>query len=210
VQQIPAIWTMGSPLTFQGDHIQPDHSKIGIMAARHLLQRGHRHCALVGAQLGSPNSLMNFRNDSFQWAINEAGGKTEMYLDPKLVVRTSNEHLVDKERMRAIISTLSRLRPRPTALFVESDILVTPIYQFLSEAGIAPQRDIEVVTCNNERPYLSMIEPKLTVVDIQPQVLGHRTVDQLLWRIANLNAPAMRVMVAPVLVVNDPATTSSV
>lgn len=203
-QQVPTIWTMGSPLTFPGDHLQPDHSKIGILAARHLLERGHRHCAAIGTRLGSPNSLMNFRTDSFQWMIAEAGGKTDMLLDPDLVIRTSDEHAADRQRIAAIVARLGKLHPRPTALFVESDILVAPIYQSLTAIGITPQRDIEIITCNNERPYLSTVEPKLTVVDIQPQVIGRRTVDQLLWRVANANAPAMRIMVSPVLVVNDP------
>lgn len=203
-QQIPAIWTMGSPLTFQGDHIQPDHSKIGMLAARHLLERGHRNCALIGTQLGSPNSLMNFRNDSFQWTIAEAGGRTEMLLDPSLVIRTSAEHAVDKERMKALVAALNRVKLRPTALFVESDMLAASVYQQLSAAGIAPHSDIEIVTCNNERPYLAMIDPKPTAIDVQPQVIGRRTLDQLLWRIDNINAPAMRVMVEPVLVVNNP------
>ena len=203
-QQIPTIWTMGSPLTFPGDHLQPDHSKIGIIAARHLLERGHRHCAAIGTRLGSPNFLMSFRTDSFQWTIAEAGGKTEMLLDPGIVVRTTEEHAADRQRITALVNKLCQMNPRPTALFVESDILVAPIYQALTAAGVAPQRDIEIITCNNERPYLSMVEPKLTVVDIQPQVIGRRTVDQLLWRVANANAPAMRIMVSPVLVVNDP------
>jgi LacI family transcriptional regulator len=205
--QVPAVWTMGSPLAFHGDHVQPDHSKVGILAARHLLERGHRRCAVIGTRLGAPDSLMNFRNDSFQWTIAAAGGKAEMLLDPALVVRSRSEHLVEKDRIRGVVKAFSQIKPRPTALFVESDILIPPIYQQLIAHGIAPQQDVELVTCNNERPYLSMVEPKLTVVDIQPQALGRRTVDQLLWRIANLNAPAMRIMVAPVLVANAPAFT---
>lgn len=198
--QIPAVWTMGSPLHFHGDRVQPDHMVIGVIAGQHLLGGGHRRCALIGTSLGSPAALMSFRNDSFRWVIETGRGEVLTLLHPQVILRDTHEHKVNGPVLDALIEKLLQAEPRPTALFLESDMLAPGVYQRLIAAGLKPQKDIEIVTCNNEHPYLAALEPKPTVIDIQPQIIGRRTVDQLLWRASNLHAPLMRLMVEPILV----------
>jgi len=199
-QQIPTVWTMGSPLAFRGDHVQPDHMKIGCLAAEYLLQRGHRRFALIGTGPGSPAHMVGFRNDSFVWKVRQEGGDAHQLLSSALVRVEPGLHEVNGGVLNELIASFLRLTPRPEALFLETDILAPAVYQRLSAAGLRPQEDVEIVTCNNERPYLAPLEPKPTVIDIQAQVIGRRAVDQLLWRAANRHAPAMRLMVEPVLV----------
>lgn len=208
LQQLPTVWTMGSPLDFRGDHIQPDHMKIGSLAAEHLLRQGRRKCAVLGAKLGSPAHLMGFRSNSFQWTIQQGGGEVDLLLSPNLIRIAPGLHEVDGSTMASLMAEFLKISPRPQALFLEADILAPSVYQHLRIAGIKPQEDIEIVTCNNERPYLAPLDPKPTIIDIQPQVIGRRAVDQLLWRAANRHAPAMRLMVEPVLVA-DPSTASA-
>jgi DNA-binding LacI/PurR family transcriptional regulator len=203
LRQVPAVWTMGSPLDFHGDHIQPDHVRIGVLGARHLLKKGHRHCALIGSEGGSPAVQMQLRNEGFRWTIEAAGGNVLMLLDPQVIRRSADEHAVDTALLDGMVQQLVKTAPRPTALFLESDMLAPWVYKRLREAGIRPQQDIEIVTCNNEPPYLASLEPKPTIIDIQPQVIGRRTVDQLLWRLENRQAPLMRLMVEPLLVPHD-------
>jgi DNA-binding LacI/PurR family transcriptional regulator len=198
--QIPAVWTMGSPLHFHGDRVQPDHMAIGVAAGQHLLSQGHRHCALIGSSLGSPAALMSFRNDSFRWVVESGGGDVMMLLDTEVILRDTHEHKVNGPALDALVERFLQAQPRPSALFLESDMLAPGVYQRLTAAGLKPQRDVMIVTCNNEHPYLAALEPKPTVIDIQPQVIGRRTVDQLLWRTANLHAPLMRLLVEPILV----------
>jgi len=200
LRQIPAVWSMGSPLNFPGDHVQPDHIRVGVLGAEYLLHKGHRHCALIGSQIGSPAQQMNLRNDGFRWTITDAGGEVPMLLNSRLVRRGAHENEVDSELLSLAVAQLAAASPRPTALFLESDMLAPGIYQRLRRAGIAPQRDLEIVTCNNEAPYLAALDPRPTVVDIQPQVIGRRTVDQLAWRAGHLHAPPMRVMIEPIIV----------
>jgi len=201
IQQLPTVWTMGSPLDFRGDHVQPDHMKIGSMAAEYLLGKGCKRFAALGTGLGSPANLKGFRNDSFQWTVQQRGGKVQMLHSPDLVGIGPGIHEVNAKVLDTLLAALLK-GPRPDALFLESDILAPAVYQRLAAAGVRPQEDFEIVTCNNERPYLSPLVPKPTVIDIQPQVIGRRAVDQLLWRAANRHAPAMRIMVEPVLVTN--------
>lgn len=202
IQQLPTVWTMGSPLDFRGDHVQPDHMKIGTTAAEYLLQKGCKRFAAIGTGLGSPANLKGFRNDSFQWTVRQHGGTAQMLLSPNLIGMGPGMHEVNSRELETLIAEMLK-GPQPDALFLESDILAPAVYQRLAAAGIRPQEDFEIVTCNNERPYLSPLVPKPTVIDIQPQIIGRRAVDQLLWRSENLHAPAMRIMVEPVLVTTD-------
>jgi LacI family transcriptional regulator len=202
-QQLPTVWTMGSPLDFRGDHIQPDHMKIGSLAAEYLIKQGWRDCAVIGAKPGSPAHLMGFRIDSFRWTLQQAGGEAHMALSPDLIRIAPGLHEVNAEVMARLMQEILQRSPRPQALFLEADILAPLVYQQLRAAGLEPQKDIQIVTCNNERPYLAQLEPKPTIIDIQPQIIGRRAVDQLLWRISNRHAPAMRLMVEPVLVKNQ-------
>jgi len=202
LRRIPAVWTMGSPQNFQGDHIQPDHIHIGEIAARHALRQGHRECAIIGTHRGSAFRQMNLRNEAFRWAVEEAGGRVLSLLDPNIVRRGSQEHEIDTRLVRRLVDQIAHARPRPTALFLENDMLAPVAYQSLRATGLEPQVDIEIISCNNELPYLSALDARPTTVDIQPQVIGRRAVDQLLWRLDNLQAPPLKLLVEPVLVVH--------
>jgi len=202
-QQIPTVWTMGSPVEYRGDHVQPDHIKIGTIAAGHCLKHGLINCAAIGTQFGSPAFLVGFRNDSFLWTIRQQGGEANMLLSPDLVRIGTAVHEVNLSVVRNLVQTALASPRRPQALFLESDILAPAVYQELVSAGVRPQQDIEIVTCNNERPYLAPLQPKPTIIDIQPQIIGHRAVDQLIWRAANRNTPALRIMVEPVLIPSE-------
>lgn len=202
-QQIPTVWTMGSPLDFRGDHVQPDHMKIGIQAAEHVLRRGFKRCAVIGTKPGCPGYLVGFRNDAFRWSIEQHGGKVEMLLSPDLIRVGVGLHEVNGAVMAQLVAQLVNLETRPEAIFLEGDILAPALYQRLAVAGVQPQTEMEIVTCNNERPYLSPLDPKPTIIDVQAQIIGRRAVGQLIWRMANLHAPAMRVLVEPVLVPSE-------
>ena len=47
----------------------------------------------------------------------------------------------------------------------------------------------EIISCNNERPYLVGLSPKPAVIDIRVESIGRRGVEQLLWRLQHLEVP---------------------
>lgn len=197
---LPAVWVMGSPKQFSGDRIQPDHMQAGIMAANCALSHGHRHCALLGTGLGSPDASFLYRNDAFTWVIEQAGGKVEQLIDPQGMTITSQENSPNEPVVAALIDRLAAMNPRPTALFLQADVFAPSVYRLLLERGIRPQQDITIITCNNERPYLMGLRPQPVIVDLQAEFIGRRAVDQLYWRMKNPIAPGMRVMIEPLLV----------
>lgn len=200
LQKLPCVWVMGSPREFKGDHIQPDHTKIGILAAEYLLQKGHRHCAYLGSSEGSPGYHVGFRGATFRWAIEQAGGAVEMLIDPELLVVDREHNVPNEPVITKLFDRLAGLSPRPTAMMIQADMLAPMTYRLLQTRGVMPQKDMTVVTCNNERPYLISLFPPPVIIDLHAAAIGRRAVDQLLWRREHPNEPAMRIMLEPFLI----------
>src|SRR4051812_45460546 len=73
LRSIPTVWLMANrqkPLW--GDQVMPDNTAIGELAAKHLLQRGHRHVAYLSSGWGSWS--FEIRSLSFCTTIQDAGG----------------------------------------------------------------------------------------------------------------------------------------
>jgi DNA-binding LacI/PurR family transcriptional regulator len=69
--------------------------------------------------------------------------------------------------------------------------------------GLVVGRDLSVISCNNETPLLAGLYPQLTTIDIHANAIGRRTVDQLAWRIAHRDQPAMDVSLEPSVVAGE-------
>ncbi len=201
-----AVWVTGSIRRFEGDHVQPDHFSLGQMAASYMLAKGHRHCAYIGAPI-SPTYHVSLRGAAFQWWIEQEGGTVEMLVDPDIIVSTASEHRGNKEVLNKLIDRLLAATPRPTALMIQADLLTPSVYAILAERGVCPQKDLEILTCNNESAYLSHLTPRPVILDLQAETIGRRAVEQIRWRMNHPGEPAMRIMIEPLLI--DPGVSNS-
>jgi len=206
LKQIPAVWVMGQPRHFDGDHVLPNHIRVGQLAADCMLQQGHRHCAYVGDREPSSPPQLESRKMGFRMRIEQAGGSVLYLTDPNVVIKDDTQHTIDEQRLERLIDQLMAADPRPTAIMLQTDVFARPIYRQLEAKGLRPQHDIAIVTCNNERVFLSGLEPAPYVVDLQAEAIGRRAVDQLFWRQKHPNDPAMRIMVQPSIL--GPSTAS--
>ena len=85
-----------------------------------------------------------------------------------------------------------------------SDRTAVQLYTALARRGLEAGRDVSVISCNNERPILSDLRPAVTTINVHPEVVGQRAVDQLLWRIRHPQEDlTFRILVEPTLVVRD-------
>jgi LacI family transcriptional regulator len=197
---VPCACVMGSPFPLQCDHILPDHDAIGLLAAEHLLKLGHKHMAYIGIASGDWRDQPGRRGLSFQNAIRAAGGTVLTLTDPMLLQRDETHHAVNRDVLRRLITQLLATKPRPTGIMLFADLLVQSVYSELRAAGLRPGRDPDIVTCNNEAPYLAGLDPLPTIIDIQATMIGRRAVDQLLWRKENPSEPRNRIAVEPRLI----------
>src|SRR5690606_14937654 len=180
--------------------VHPDNTKVGVLAAQYLLKQGHTHCAYLGAHSGPRTGQDWARGEAFASTLTESGGQVHMLVDPQMVIRSRETNAVNEDALAAQLDRLLSMNPRPTAMMLQADMFAPSVYRQLFARDICPQRDIAIITCNNERPYLNALRPVPAVIDLPAARIGRRSVDQLLWRVQNPHAPAVRVMVAPSLI----------
>src|SRR5204862_7763490 len=103
-----------------------------------------------------------------------------------------------------LVERLMQLDPRPTALFISEDKLLAVVVAALARRGIqcGPGGELDLISCNNERPHLHGLHTSPPTIDILAESIGRRGVEHLLWRLRNLDVPErIRTMVEPLLVV---------
>ncbi len=198
---MPAVWVMGSPRRFTGDHLLPDHRRIGLLAAEHLLTNGHRVCGFLGWDLTRADARITdgtLRGQAFGAALTAAGGR--LIAVPQDGLYDHDQNRTDDRVLGARLEKLFAHDPRPTALFLGMDAYAPSVYRWLHQRGLRPGHDVAIVTCNNERPFLTGLDPAPVVIDIHADHLGVRAVEHLRWRITNPQAAAEQVLIAPRLI----------
>ena len=178
------------------DHVTYDNSRIGELAARHLLARGHRRFVAVGG-LDCP------RVNSFCRAVAEGGGEMFKISRSGLFVENGRAQSPNAEVLLDISKQLSEMSPRPDALYVSADILVLGFYQTLLKVGMRPGQDIEIIGTNNDAVFLDCLHPRPASVDIHAEAVGSRAVDQLYWRIDHPRDPRQIIQIEPELYEGD-------
>ena len=202
-QMLGAIPTVVLLRTFEQmpgpfDRVLYNNRALGPMAAEHLLSRGHRHTAFFNANPNHP--AFAERHRMFIDSVTRAGGTV---MDLGTDAASPTLHL----KMNEQVKQLTRASPRITGLCVSHDHALPQLYNALRSQGVAPQKEIEIISCDNNAQALSVIEPRPSTIDIQPELIGRLAVRQLQWRLANPNEGGpMTVSVEPCLVAADPMT----
>jgi DNA-binding LacI/PurR family transcriptional regulator len=208
LQPLPTVWLMANrqrPLW--GDQVMPDNMMIGETAAQYLLRRGHRRVAYLCS--GTDAWWMSMRSLSFVGAAADVGAEA-------IVLKAAEDRSGDLWRAdglmsaaRHLVEQLVALSPAPTAAFVAEDRLLPAIHALLGspEFRTPPARQLEIISCNNERPHLVRSDGAVTI-DLRPESIGRRGVELLLWRMRERDSAAstttaaadrVRVMVEPLL-----------
>jgi len=178
--QLPLVRLMGRPMPgMPWDHVTYDNRLIGGIAARYLLDRGHRHCAALFPKMNEPHNtsgrvIQAERIQTFSETIQAAGGE----------VRVSD---FEGDRRQQLIELFDS-QPRPTGLFTNSDDFTQIAYGLLFSMGIRPGIDVDIVSCNNDEAIMCGLHPRPGTVDIHTAAIGSAGVCQLLER---LESPAL-------------------
>jgi DNA-binding LacI/PurR family transcriptional regulator len=190
LRRIPTVWLMGNRTRPDwGDQVLPDGFGIGDLAAKHLLQRGHRHLAFFN--LDETHWSLRMYGYSFAAAASGAdGGATVERVE--LPRQSARDYWRDYsiESAQQLVERYLKLPSRPTGIFVAEDRQVAIIQPALQKQGveIGPGK-VEIVSCNNEQPYLIGLMPKPAVIDIRAESIGRRGLEQLLWRLEHQSVP---------------------
>ena len=194
LQRIPAVWMMSrddTNLDPWGDRVKTDHQVIGQLAAQYLMQRGHRNLAFLNPD--SAFTIFQQRLGSFM-ATTMAAGVT-----PRVFESAGTRDLeLEGERL---VEQWFAASPRPTGVFVPVDRVTLHVHRHMERRGIQPGKDVEIVSCDNERELLSYMRPAPASIDLNRHTIARLAVERLLWRMKNgVNSPRVVVTVTPTLV----------
>ena len=91
--------------------------------------------------------------------------------------------------------------PRPTGVFVPVDRVTLYVHRHMERRGINIGKDVEIVSCDNERELLSLMRPAPASIDLNRQTIARLAVERLLWRMKNgVSSPRVVITVTPTLV----------
>jgi DNA-binding LacI/PurR family transcriptional regulator len=91
--------------------------------------------------------------------------------------------------------------PRATGIFVPVDRVTLFVYRHLERRGIQPARDVDIVSCDNEKELLSLMHPQPSSIDLNREMIARLAVERLLWRMKNgVSSPSVMTTVSPTLV----------
>ena len=204
-EQMPTVFVFSCPehCAAWSDQVLPDDDAIGELAAEHLLGRDRRHLAFLNP--GGRHPTFDRRGEAFVRAAKTAGASVEYFSLDVPGVPGADAHLDSlRARTARLIDQLLAAKPLPQGIFLASDLHAALVQAELLRRGIAPGADLSLVSCNNEEHILAGLHPRPATIDIRPDLVGDRAVDQLLWRMANRQKPpGGRITIPPKLVEGD-------
>ena len=140
------------------DHIAIDNVAAARTATSHLIERGRRRIAAVGAQASPVAETARLRLAGYTEALEEAG----LPVENDMVLAASTWH---RGEGLSAAKRLIESESRPDAIFCFNDLLALGALHGLAELGVVVPDDIAVIgiddieECRYVRPTLSSISP---------------------------------------------------
>ncbi|MDB5326338.1 MAG: malR [Phycisphaerales bacterium] len=184
IRRVPTVWLMGNRNRPEwGDQVMPNHYEVGNLAAKHLVRRGHKSVAFLNLDGG--HWALHLYGHAFCTTARH-GGAEAVAIESERELAGGYWHEYSAASVEAVVQRYLALPTRPTGLYVADDMQVAVLQPALQRAGVnIGPGEVEVVSTNNEQPYLMGLSPKPTEIDIRVESIGHRGVEQLLWRLAH-------------------------
>jgi LacI family transcriptional regulator len=203
-KHLPIVRVMGGATGVSVvDHICTDHQAIGCLALEFLRKRGCQHVAFL--TMDPVWHLMRTRCHAFAGAAYDNHIAASSYLlgqDAAIADLYGPRTVVDNT-LESLVARLVNSNPRPTGLFVSNDAATVQVYPLLQQMGVQPDRDITIVSCDNEDIRLCGLNPRPASIDPRSEEVGWRAVRQLMSRLKNADEPPIHINVTPWLIVPD-------
>ncbi len=167
----------------QGDRVLTNNGKIGVLAANYLISKGCKN--LLQIDLDDVHKTKSawierwYGFEAYSRNVNAKRLVLNVRLNEILDLKVDNEN----EVIRSLQSAMQG--DGVTGIFCASDSLTAVIYPLLRKMGIDIGKDVELISCNNERSILAGLDPLPLSIDICPEEIGRRAVEQLRWRVVN-------------------------
>ena len=184
------------------DHVSVDNFVAGHLAARHLIENGHKRIAFLTA---SGRTLSrSAKAEGFLAAAREAG-----IADGATIVEGKAQSAFGDAEMTelgyALGETLARGKTCPTGLAAVNDMLAVGVIAGLREQGLIVPDDVSVV--GSDDLFLApRLNPPLTSVRLPFADMARRMVERVVARLDNPEMPAAEFLFLPTLVARQSVT----
>ncbi|EGR4293428.1 LacI family DNA-binding transcriptional regulator [Vibrio cholerae] len=189
---IPIVVMDWGPILFASDKIQDNSLQGGYMAAKHLIECGHKEIGCITGPLIRHQAQMRY--EGYKRALAEAG----IAINPDWIVESDFEC----EGGYQAFEKLYQRGKLPSALFVSNDMMAMGVIQAASQRGLRVPDDLSLIGYDDVH-IAKFMTPALTTIHQPKYRLGKAAVDTLLYRLENPDTTAQVVQLEPTLVVRD-------
>lgn len=168
--EIPVLLVDSSFLDIPANYIVIDNISGVYTGTRHLLENGHKKIGYLKSSV----SIQNFkeRYEGYVKALAEAG----MTPDPVMTIPLMPTMEGAYEDMLGVLSKKPHFA---SAYIADNDIIAFGAIKALKESGIRIPEDISIIGFD-DMPFCTMIEPKLTTINVDKNALGQLAVENLI------------------------------
>lgn len=197
-RRYPHVW-MTSYQDPTGAVALAGNDAISRMAFDYLQRRGHDHMAYIAVTSSYP--AYPARAEVMRFLGVTRGATVDVFLDED----SADDPLPTLDELQTRVNTLAAQfaasRPRASGLFLGNDTVASMIYAPLRAHGIEPGRDVDIISCNNDEVALVALQPRPATIDLGSELLGRRSVDQLLRKIRRPDETReVRIAISPILI----------
>ncbi|EGQ7689943.1 substrate-binding domain-containing protein [Vibrio cholerae] len=189
---IPIVVMDWGPILFASDKIQDNSLQGGYMAAKHLIECGHREIGCITGPLIRHQAQMRY--EGYKRALAEAG----IAINPDWIVESDFEC----EGGYQAFEKLYERGKLPSALFVSNDMMAMGVIQAASQRGLRVPDDLSLIGYDDVH-IAKFMTPALTTIHQPKYRLGKAAIDTLLYRLENPDTTAQVVQLEPTLVVRN-------
>lgn len=169
---VPTVVMDWGPLHPQLDRIQDNSLFGGYLAAKHLLELGHRHLGcFIGPQDKQP---ARERWQGFQQAMSEY----QLPIRPEWILSGEFDCASGYQAMQQLL----QLTERPTGLCIGNDMMAMGALSAAQEAGLRLPQELSIVGYD-DIPFARYLSPSLTTIHQDTERLGQTAVALLLQRL---------------------------
>jgi len=189
---IPVILLDRQTDKFETDAVVIDNVGGAYLAVKHLIELGYERIGTIGGALHLTTGRERY--EGYRKALNAAGVKIDERLIKVGNFKTESGYALTKE-------FLASPQP-PRAIFVANNLMTLGTLRALRENNVRVPDEMALVGFD-DMPWSSELCPPLTAVSQPAYELGKETVQLLLRRLADPDAPIRTVTLQPRLVVRE-------
>jgi LacI family transcriptional regulator len=187
----PVVLVDGPAVPSPHDTVASDNEGGASIAVRHLLERGHRHIAMIGTDLDADPNLRQ-RRAGYLRALAERG------LEPRVV----QTHRVSPQAISDAAVELLTAHPELTAIVGANDAAAIEAMRGAQRAGRQIPADLSVIGFD-DIALASEVRPALTTMAVDRLTMGRQAIRLLEDRLETPGACRIMTVLQPTLTIRD-------